>query len=90
MFNGSLILMWLNMAAVANLMHFLSYLTFMLVYGEWNGPHHTTTAVADLDADDNLDVVVGYACRESEDISWAGVGLWFHQGNETSQAAGRP
>ncbi len=47
---------------------------------EWLGTYRSTTNLADLDMDGDLDVILGQTRWESEDTSFAGILLWFNQG----------
>jgi hypothetical protein len=51
-----------------------------LIWSEIKGPYRGITDVADLDGDGDLDVILGQTRWEAEDISWAGISLWFNQG----------
>lgn len=44
------------------------------------GPYHSTTSLADLDGDGDLDVLLSGLRHESETTFWAGSVLWTNQG----------
>lgn len=44
------------------------------------GTIHSSTDLADLDADGDLDVILAQTSWEGEDTSFAGISLWFNQG----------
>ena len=51
-----------------------------LWYSENKGPYRAITDIADLDSDGDLDVILGNTRWESESGSFAGISLWFNQG----------
>jgi len=59
---------------------FIIYPIANLIWSEIKGPYRGITDVADLDGDGDLDVVLGQTRWEAEGISWAGISLWFNQG----------
>jgi hypothetical protein len=60
---------------------FCLYPIISLAYYENKGPYRGITDVADLDGDGDLDVILGHTRWESESGSFAGISLWFNQGD---------
>ncbi len=61
------------------------YTVVSLFYSETKGPFKNWMQAVDLDQDGDLDVIVSHTRWEAVDTSWAGVGRWMNQGDDTFQ-----
>ena len=73
---------WLMLAGILLAICSLSfYAGAGLWYWETKGPFKNSTQVVDWEGDGDLDVLISHTRWEALDISWAGVGIWFNQGD---------